>query len=353
MVNPQKQTLNPAESRMTEEPPRIEDAKPLLTIAIPTYNRARYLRELLSVLFDQLISEPRVELIISDNASPDETPDVIAEFQQRGLRLRNIRNETNIGADCNFLQCFEQARGKYVWIFGDDDILPSGSLTVVLKLLATYEPDFVFVTPREFRDERTPVSYLSDPRGRRPMIIEDKYRFARMVGNMLTMLTCNIVNKMRIESLAHASFRNLLGTGLVHLGWSLPLLANFNNGIYVYDVLVAVRAGNRSGYSISKVFGQNFKSITDVVRYCLTFLIIEVRRRRFGDFKEESFHAELKPLYGGTLQYWLFLFPVISTPVWIATRWFSMIQVFRKAGRALDLIISKMSWRRPAKTCEI
>jgi abequosyltransferase len=51
-----------------------DSAKPLLTIAIPTYNRAGYLKELLSILADQLKDEPRVELIISDNASPDETP---------------------------------------------------------------------------------------------------------------------------------------------------------------------------------------------------------------------------------------------------------------------------------------
>ena len=94
-------------------------AKPLLTIAIPTYNRARYLKELLTVLFDQLRDEPRVELIISNNATPDETPAVVNEFVKRGLQVRYLCNETNIGPDANFLQCFEQARGKYVWILGD------------------------------------------------------------------------------------------------------------------------------------------------------------------------------------------------------------------------------------------
>ena len=54
------------------QPDRV--TKPLLTIAIPTHNRASCLKDLLILLADQVKSEPRIELIISDNASPDETP---------------------------------------------------------------------------------------------------------------------------------------------------------------------------------------------------------------------------------------------------------------------------------------
>ena len=119
---------------MSEELRRREITKPLLTIAIPTYNRAWCLRELLPVLADQLKDEPRVELIISDNASPDETPSVVQDFVARGLPVRYIRNSQNIGPDANFLQCFEQARGKYVWI----------SATTILSFLGGL-PGFSFI----------------------------------------------------------------------------------------------------------------------------------------------------------------------------------------------------------------
>jgi glycosyltransferase involved in cell wall biosynthesis len=101
-------------------------SKPLLTIAVPTFNRASCLRELLSLLADQLKDQPRVELIISDNASPDETPAVVQEFIANGLRVRYLRNTKNIGPDANFLQCFEQASGKHIWLFGDDDLVTPG-----------------------------------------------------------------------------------------------------------------------------------------------------------------------------------------------------------------------------------
>ncbi|MGA3050075.1 MAG: glycosyltransferase family 2 protein, partial [Terracidiphilus sp.] len=120
---------------IAEEGREAQNEKPLLTIAIPTYNRARYLRELLSVLFDQLIDQPQVELIISDNASPDETPALLEEFRQRGLQFLYIRNETNIGADGNILQCFEQAHGKYVWVLSDDDVVVSGGIASILSYI--------------------------------------------------------------------------------------------------------------------------------------------------------------------------------------------------------------------------
>ena len=75
----------------------------LLTIAIPTYNRSRYLARLLESLLPQLKGESRVELIISDNASPDETQATVEEYRLRGLDFRFIRNETNIGAEANFI----------------------------------------------------------------------------------------------------------------------------------------------------------------------------------------------------------------------------------------------------------
>src|SRR5947209_20321845 len=84
-------------------------ARPLLTLAIPTYNRADCLRELLSGLADQLKNESRVELIISDNASPDETPAIVQEFVALRLRLPYIRNTQKNGSDDNVFRCLKDA----------------------------------------------------------------------------------------------------------------------------------------------------------------------------------------------------------------------------------------------------
>lgn len=135
-------------------------ARPLLTLAVPTYNRSGCLRELLSVLVDQLRDEPRVELLISDNASTDDTPAVVQNFVARGLRIRCIRNQENVGADANFLQCFEQARGKYVWLFSDDDVIIPGGLTKILKYCEDPTYDLMWVNGFSFAES----PFLLQPR---------------------------------------------------------------------------------------------------------------------------------------------------------------------------------------------
>src|SRR5450432_824838 len=100
--------------------------QPLLTIAIPTYNRGRNLSNLLGSLAPQLKDESRVELIVSDNGSTDDTAAVVRQAAARGLRLTSLRNASNLGFDGNFLQCFHKATGKYFWLFGDDDFITPG-----------------------------------------------------------------------------------------------------------------------------------------------------------------------------------------------------------------------------------
>jgi glycosyltransferase involved in cell wall biosynthesis len=57
-------------------------ARPLLTFAVPTYNRAKYLDQLLGVLLKQLHGESRVEVIVLDNASTDNMPAVVEDYRQ-------------------------------------------------------------------------------------------------------------------------------------------------------------------------------------------------------------------------------------------------------------------------------
>ncbi len=326
---------------------------PLLTIAIPTYNRSVYITQLLTALAPQLAQEPRVELLISDNASPDNTQDLINCFRGKGLSCRYIRNETNIGSDANFLQCFKEAAGKYVWLVGDDDIIPSGAIDRLMSFLLSNDFDLVYLRPTEFRDEPM-ITYRPDVRGRHALRVKSASRFGWMVGNMFTLTTCNIINKHRLYQIVPAVNEDLLKSNLIQLAWTYPLLSNFRTGLYIYDQLIAIRATNRAGYSVSRVFGENFKQITgqllgshprlirimneNMVSKCLPYLVLEVRQRRFGDFAPENFHAKLKPVYGHMMRYWFFIFPIAVCPLWFAELWFRFIQRVNAVWPALHLL---------------
>jgi hypothetical protein len=92
---------------------------PLVSIGLPVYNAARYLREALDSLLGQ--DYPHLELIVSDNASEDATEDICRAYAQRDARLRYYRNSRNMGMVWNFNRVFELARGEYfMWAANDD-----------------------------------------------------------------------------------------------------------------------------------------------------------------------------------------------------------------------------------------
>src|SRR5215471_12176422 len=234
-------------------------SKPLLTLAIPTYNRAWCLRELLPLLVDQVKNEPRIELIISDNASPDDTSSVVQDFMARGLPARYIRNTENIGADANFLQCFEQARGKYVWLFSDDDLIVPGALKKVLSYCEAAEYDLVWVSSYSFGESHQP---RPAGLGNDAIEISDPEAYAKRVHIFFTFISGNIINKDRILADHAADFSSLVGTNFLQLGWAYAALNGFVCGLYINEKLIAVRADNTGGYKLFKVFGPVLASIT-------------------------------------------------------------------------------------------
>ena len=94
--------------------------QPLVTIGIPTFNRAGgYLGKAIENCLNQ--SYRNIELVVSDNCSTDHTSDVVGSF--RDPRIRYIRHERNLGQLGNTNSLVEAARGDFLIINHDDDIL--------------------------------------------------------------------------------------------------------------------------------------------------------------------------------------------------------------------------------------
>jgi len=93
--------------------------KPKVSIGLPVYNGAQYLRFALASLGEQDYSN--FELLISDNASTDNSVEICLEYAQRDCRIKLYRNETNIGAAQNFNRLFQLSSSPYfMWAAHDD-----------------------------------------------------------------------------------------------------------------------------------------------------------------------------------------------------------------------------------------
>jgi glycosyltransferase involved in cell wall biosynthesis len=94
---------------------------PLITLAIPTCNRAALLRQTLECVARQ--SYQPIEILVSDNASTDDTPQVVAEMIRGCRSIRYRRNLVQTPLIPHFNQCLAEARGEFFLLLSDDDCI--------------------------------------------------------------------------------------------------------------------------------------------------------------------------------------------------------------------------------------
>jgi glycosyltransferase involved in cell wall biosynthesis len=100
-----------------------QDPAPLLTIAVPTYQRPDLLRRALASIVQAITEPSAVEVVISDN-SPDVSGPEIERFRAAWTgRLRYLPNVPTIDTVSNWNQCIKVATGRYVLFIHDDDYL--------------------------------------------------------------------------------------------------------------------------------------------------------------------------------------------------------------------------------------
>ena len=103
---------------------------PLITVAIPAYNRPVELDALLSSVVPQ--TDDRTQILVVEDASPrrDEIRRVVEGWAERstGAHIRFEANERNLGYDGNIRRCLELAEGEFTMFMGDDDTLKAGAL---------------------------------------------------------------------------------------------------------------------------------------------------------------------------------------------------------------------------------
>ncbi len=321
-------------------------SQPLLTIAIPTYNRAVFLElclKRISEEIDSLSADQRklVQVYISNNASTDNTTQVI--FQHQLIEARKFEvahNEENIGGERNVAQCYTSATTPYVWVLGDDDLILPGGLKNVLDVLLEQDVDILYVNNYWFKDD-----YKNHPRSKEKhgiSIYTNRIDFARRTNVMMTFISALIVrNRASLDY--HTDVAS--GSNLPQLGWVLLLLRDGKRFAIIEDWIVAAKGANSGGYGLIKVFGENLKKISNVILKdkprlakviesgtIVNFFpgfILELRSGS-SKFQDKDLADGLKQVFGGNWRYYFFLVPLIKLPLFLAYRYNYMLNILRR-----------------------
>lgn len=167
--------------------------EPLVSICIPTYNRAGMIGTAIESALGQTYRN--IEVIVVDNASSDNTADVVASYTDE--RLIFVKNEKNLGLFGNFNRCIELATGKYLHILHSDDYIDSGFTARCIAFFqehpsvvmtstracvvrdgveqddACNSADFIYTAPEGFKRLLAARSYITCPS---VMVLRDIYR---------------------------------------------------------------------------------------------------------------------------------------------------------------------------------
>lgn len=331
----------------------------LLTIIVPTYNRSVNLEVLLAELSSQARSlDGRVEVVVGDNCSSDNTPVVTKNFQAGFPDSRILRHEANLGPDENFCRCLDIVTTKYFWIVGDDDLPKCGVIAKLVELLEREAPDLVYmgsewVNQVHSSRQGTRVANLGhEPRS--------KMEFARNVHVWFTFISGTIVNRHTLQTaLQQQTIRRFSGTNLVQLGWIFPVLSAGQRFIQVNDRCVLATQDNTGGYALLTVFGANFPRIARqsfgagspiaellISRTCALYLpqlIWASRGAHRQRFKEENPWPVIREQLGMKWSYWAVLLPIGKFPKPLAQAVSIGWRLVVRAARVFDQGMRRLS----------
>ena len=234
--------------------------KPLLTIAIPTWNRSKFIEQNLEQLSNELdgIEQGSVEILVSDNCSTDDTEEVVQKIKsEKSLPLNYVKNKTNIGWGLNFFQCFNLAKGKYVLLLGDDDLLYDGALKIILDRISDSDYGVIYVRPygfnSNFRSEY-PGTFGSEKE------YEDVGDFLLDISSIMRMISACVINKGLLNDFDTSA---VAPGNFAHLHLILTAMLRGKKNLFINRFLVGIKRNNSANYNFYEIFVEEFWALLD------------------------------------------------------------------------------------------
>jgi len=223
---------------------------PILSFCIPTCNRSGNLQEILKSIVSHAVFQEtnKVEIVISDNCSSDDTEDVVRLYQaQYGEKVQYFRNETNV-LDRNFELALRRGNGEYLKLINDRVIVRAGVVDFLVRLVESYatERPMIFSLNKQIQTD----AHI--------LVCSGMDEFLGAVSYNCTWIGAFGIWRDTMEAIPDFSRRadlQLLQVDALLRQFSAGKRCLIINETHYIDQILTTRKG---GYSIAKVFGENY-----------------------------------------------------------------------------------------------
>ena len=254
-----------------------------ISVCIPAYNGAKYIGECIQSVLAQTHKD--FELLIVDDNSTDRTAQIILSF--RDSRIRLIQNPKNRGIPENWNYALSLARGEYICIFHQDDVMRVENLERKYKVLAA-DPGIAFIhSAADVLLEKSAPPMLAEWNGPEDSILEGAAFFRRLLFNG-NPICCPSVMARRQRLLDVNGFDNDLGYTCDYATWMKLCLTG--RVAYLKQPLIQYR-WHRQNASHGFQNDRGFEESIAARRRAIRHFVEKGGRREEGDILEEALEA--------------------------------------------------------------
>lgn len=235
----------------------------LLSICIPTYNRAEVLNETLQqIVSDPYFNSELIQVVVSDNCSTDNTKNIVGNYPF----IDYYRNEENIG-DSNFYKVLSYGQGLYLKLCNDTVRFNEGKLREILLLIDQYKnckQNLLF-----YQNSKICSNGKYTIRSGNQFLYQVSYH-TTWIANF---------GCWRWDLKAFKKPTRFVNLNFSQVDWTYQLINNYDRSIlYVDDFFQTYHVKKKGGYNLFEVFGQNYFKVLSTFRFSL--LIKEVEKYR-------------------------------------------------------------------------
>jgi abequosyltransferase len=318
----------------------------LITIAVPTYNRAVDLDKSLSFLLPQIEKfKHSIHFMVSDNASTQDNRSVIDKYIKQGYDIDYVLQEVNIGMDGNFSYIYEKAATKYVWMISDDDILVEDGIETILNFLNnSQEVGSLYLSNIWYDANDTALDIFSLAKNQVSSITvyDDPIVYFSKVNYWITFLSANIINKDLLNG--KVDIEKFQGTYLALLSWIIPAAFQGAPNAIVDNPLLICKGNNQGGYKLVEVFAKNFNNVLDyfkglpkkikpiinnsLLKGYFTYFILAAKEEKLksASYVKENWLLSLFKEYYGNVYFYIYTMPSVllnrnNYLNWASSKW--------------------------------